>query len=302
VAPPPELVQRAGSDAPVVQLLWLEPGSTDRLWDDPALGPLLGPLAEASKDEPAHAYARSIGLGPEAFREALTVLAQAEPVGEQGMTAALRGALAGGGPVVPPLVVAAGQLELRLEPREALEVAAEVVAALFPTDEAAQAAAEQARAVPEARLAGAVPAVAQAHETLRQACAQGAEPVAARELDVEVARTLLAAKRVQRRELFGAEHHRALLHVEGATHPLVAYLPESAAGHLPLIHRLAVRVLVEVHPPQDPNDPGPVALRIRALGRLDPKPSWRAQGRWMDGVAQNPMSGDPIRATVDRPR
>lgn len=230
---PPEIIQSAEAPAPILQLLWLEPGGTDRLWDDPALTELLEGLAEAPKDEPAHAYARSVGLPPEAYREALAVLAQAEPLDEAAMVAALARATGRGGPVVVPLVVAGGEIERALEPRD-VQTAAKAVAAALPAD----------------------------------------DEVGTEGLDREVAHSLLVAGQTQSRELFGADHLRVLLHAEGSPYPLVAYLPKAAADHLPLMARMPVRALAEVHPPQDPDDPGPVALRIRALARLASKPSW----------------------------
>jgi hypothetical protein len=149
VVAPPASIESAQSAAPVVQLLWLEPGCADRLWGDPAVAPLLEALEQALKDDPAHAYARSMGLSPEAFREVLTVLARAEPVAEAGLAASLTRMLAGGA-VVPPLAVTAGELEPALNPRDALGVAAEVAAALLPADEPTRAAVAQARAVPTA--------------------------------------------------------------------------------------------------------------------------------------------------------
>jgi hypothetical protein len=260
---------------PVAQLLWLEPGGTDRLWEEPAFAPLLEPLEQAPKDEPAHAYARSLTLAPEAFREVLAVLAKAEPVAEAGLAAALARASASG-TVVPPVAVTAGEMELAFNPRDELAVAAAVAAALVTGDDATEKAVELAQAVPAPLGPGAAPTVAKILAQLRQACAQAATPLAPSELDAEVARALLGAQRAQRRELFGAEHLRGLLHIPDGAYPLVVYLPAEAASHLPQLARFEVRALVEVHPPQDPVDPGPVALRVVGLARVCPKPRWEA--------------------------
>jgi hypothetical protein len=236
--------------------------------------PLLEPLASEPSDEGAHAYARSLNLPPEAFREALAILACAEAVVEARLSAALGQAMASG-TLVPPLAVVAGELELANNPREALGAAAEVVAALVPASEAARAAAAEARAVPAGVGAGSEATLARIHERLRRACEPPTATCSAHSLDSDVGAALRGAQRVEWRELFGAKHARARLHCRGASYPLAAYLPADATLHLPQIPRFGMRALVEVHPPQDPVDPGPIALRIVALAREAPRPRWQ---------------------------
>lgn len=45
-------------------------------------------------------------------------------------------------------------------------------------------------------------------------------------------------------------------------------LPAALAKQLPLFHRFPARLLAEAFPQQDQLDPGPVALRVVALGRV----------------------------------
>ena len=49
---------------------------------------------------------------------------------------------------------------------------------------------------------------------------------------------------------------------------LVAYLPEEAAAHLPLVDTFEVRAVVAVHPRQDPKEHARRALRIAAIARV----------------------------------
>ncbi len=83
-------------------------------------------------------------------------------------------------------------------------------------------------------------------------------------------RALSRARRHAELCVFGEDH--VVVRIALAEHSVVAYLPKTAAGHLPLDPCFDVRAVVAVHPRQDPIEEDSVALRICALARIHRDP------------------------------
>src|SRR5262245_65618171 len=75
-----------------------------------------------------------------------------------------------------------------------------------------------------------------------------------------IERTLLEQRAYQRRNVFDEIHVRGTI---GVAPSAVAHLPTVAAQMLPLFRTTDVRMLVEVHPPQDDGEPFDVGFRAR---------------------------------------
>lgn len=80
--------------------------------------------------------------------------------------------------------------------------------------------------------------------------------------------SLMRARRYSVLDVLGADHLVARWTPPGAGEPWAAYLPVEARSSLPLEPSFAMRAAVTVHPRQDPDEPGPRALRIHALARV----------------------------------
>jgi hypothetical protein len=79
--------------------------------------------------------------------------------------------------------------------------------------------------------------------------------------------TLIRSRRYAEVEVLGDDHVVARYTKPGAD-GWVAYLPKSAVAMVPLEISLEVRAAVTIHPRQDPDEEGAMALRIHAVARL----------------------------------
>jgi len=93
-------------------------------------------------------------------------------------------------------------------------------------------------------------------------------------LDSHVERLLLEQRRYAIRKVFGGEFIRASLtayvaegQTKGTDGSIPVYMPKSLDQTLPMLVTMKVRIIVECHLQQDPNDASPYALRVVALGR-----------------------------------
>ncbi len=92
----------------------------------------------------------------------------------------------------------------------------------------------------------------------------------------ETERALLNGRHYQRRRIYGGVHVRGALSLDGpalsAAFPV--YIPDAATDALPLHTRFRARLMAEVRAREDQYESHPVALRVRALGRLVPCAPW----------------------------
>ena len=205
-------------------------------------------------------------------REIFEILARGAPAIAIEINEALVAAVRDDGKLVPPLLLASGELQLPFDEIETLRATVTTVTPLAGNDENLRASIDIARqflAIPGLVTA---PAVAEGLTArIREAWNQGKRMVAPAYLDTQTERALTEQRHYQRRTVFGGTHLRALLHA-GGTSPIPTYLPESVAKVLPLYPRFKVRFVVEVHLQIDPYETNQVALRGLALARVSPLP------------------------------
>ena len=205
-------------------------------------------------------------------REIFEILARGAPAIAIEINEALVAAVRDDGKLVPPLLLASGELQLPFDEIETLRATVTTVTPLAGNDENLRASIDIARqflAIPGLVTA---PAVAEGLTArIREAWGQGKRVVAPGYLDAQTERALTEQRHYQRRTVFGGTHLRALLHA-GGTVPIPTYLPEVAAKVLPLYPRFKVRLVVEVHLQIDPYETHQAALRGLALARVSPLP------------------------------
>jgi hypothetical protein len=164
-------------------------------------------------------------------------------------------------------VLAAGELALPFDDVETLKAHVAVITPLAAGDERLRAELALLRdffATPD--LGGAVPIVDALAARLWDAFGRSKRAVPADVLRAHADATLLLGRKLQRREVFGGAHLRALLTAGGA--PIPAYLPASLAATLPMYQRFRARILCEVHLSVDQQEASVTALRVLALARL----------------------------------
>ena len=256
----------AQEGARVVLLVHSESGLADQLRRDPRFREQVDAIAgEDGEDEPIPR------IDEEDPGLLASLLARAEPSPPDVLRAALRSAARPDGRLTCPLAVVEGTLACSLDPRESLRTLASTAVAVAPDDEDLTRAAAAARAALEGgalpppvatRLEGAILAAFRAKD----------RPLSPRELLGAVERALIEQRAFARRDVFDGPHVRARLAC-GDAPKLVVYLPEAAARALPLTRRLRARLLVEVRPREDDQEPSPLALRARALARIEHIPT-----------------------------
>jgi hypothetical protein len=173
-----------------------------------------------------------------------------------------------GGTLVPPLVLLAGELELRFD--EVARIKALVAAArpLAPFDATLAGVLDQASAMVETPLQHAPDVAEELVARIRTAWAEAGDAPDPGTLELQTTRALLAARAYQRRGLFGDACVRALFRQTGAGVSIPAYLPEPVAKKLPLFPVMSVRMLAELVPQQDAAEASPVAAKVLALARV----------------------------------
>ena len=93
----------------------------------------------------------------------------------------------------------------------------------------------------------------------------------ANHLDARVEQKLLEQRSYQKRSLLDGEWIRALLSTASGE-AAVVYVPVKLEKRLPLFARLQVKMLAELYPPQDPDEPSQVALKVVGLARVAARP------------------------------
>ena len=256
-----------------IQLVFHDAASMPRIRRTPRWRTLLLDLEKRPPDpdleDPAFAKDPS---EVEDRREIFEILARGAPTIAIEINEALVAAVRDDGKMIPPLLLASGELQLPFDEIETLRATVTTVTPLAGNDESLRASidiAKQFLAIPGLTTA---PAVAEGLTArIREAWNQGKRMVAPGYLDAQTERALTEQRHYQRRTVFGGAHLRALLHCGGSS-PIPTYLRESVAKVLPLYSRFKVRVVVEVHLQIDPYETNQAALRGLALARVSPLP------------------------------
>jgi hypothetical protein len=257
---------RPASDA--VDLVWFDPDCVARigarfreLVDELDMEPL-DPAHDLPVDDPAGARDRHHVFG---------VLTRAPLTDARGVPAAFRGATDAHGRFTPPLVVVEGDLTFALDERAVLETTAACAKPLAKDNKRLQ----DVLASVDELLESPLLVGAAGDSLLRELLA--AVPSSKRALPVKVLeehveRLLLQKRTYQVRTVLGGPQIRAALVPGQGALALVSYLPESVGPKLPLSLRFRARLIAEVHPSPDPQEPAPLALRVVAVGRVVPIP------------------------------
>jgi hypothetical protein len=223
---------------------------------------------EVEDDDPAAAKDPS---AIEDRREIVELLLRGERSDAGAVDEAIARAVRDDGRFSPPLVLIAGELVTPFDEVETLRATVTTVAPLAAGDEALRASIDVAHDF--LKLPGPLGSSAAEGLTmrLRDGFNQGKRSVQAGYLDQVTERALLEQRAYQRRAVLGAKRVRALFQFASGA-PLVAYLPDAAADHLPLYPRFKVRMIARVHLPLDRHESTSLALEALAMARLVPPP------------------------------
>jgi hypothetical protein len=205
-------------------------------------------------------------------REIFEILARGEALDGQRLNEALGAAVRSDGKFIAPLVLLEGDLAFPFDELAALRATVGAATPFAASDEnlkGALAVAAELLKVPDLVAAPAVPEGLSAR--IRDAFTQPKRAVPAAYLETQIERALLERRHYQRRDVFGAAHLRALLHLSGATLPAPVYLPATVARRLPMFQRFKARLIAELHMTEDQNETHPAALRALALARVMPR-------------------------------
>ncbi|APR80416.1 Uracil-DNA glycosylase, family 4 [Minicystis rosea] len=285
-ASPPRAAARA-APGEIIDLLGFDPKTPDRArmhqpWQEliARLRPppdLEDPDDDTPEDPPEVA----------ARRDVLGVLTEADRMMLDDLDAALEGATSPEGALTPPLVLFAGDLEMRFDEVEALQAALAAVAPFTsgPDKRLKDAFDSVVESLKSPWVQGSHRAAEALQKRLSEAFAQGAWQLPQGWLDQQVERTLVEKRAYQKRKVFGQTWLVASLSQRGGTAQVPTYLPEDLGGHLPLYARFPVRIMAEAHLQQDQYESHPYALRTLALARVatPPKAAPRASSRLKAG-------------------
>jgi hypothetical protein len=257
----------------LVELVFFDAESLPRIRRVPAWKKLLSDLDErpldAEDDDPA---AAKDPTAVEDRREISELLVRGELSTAGDLDTAVSRAVREDGRYFAPLVIVAGDLVTPFDEVETLRATVTTVAPLVAGDENLRAQIDVAQDF--LKLPGPLgtsPAEGLTRR-VRDAFNQGKRAVDAGYLDQVTERSLLEQRAYQRRTVLGARRLRTLFHFPSGGAPLVTYLPDAAASHLPVYPRFKARLIARVHLPMDRHEQSALALEALALARLVPPP------------------------------
>jgi hypothetical protein len=257
----------------LVELVFFDAESLPRIRRVPAWKKLLSDLddrpLDAEDDDPA---AAKDPTAVEDRREVSELLVRGELSTAGDLDTAVSRAVREDGRYFAPLVIVAGDVVTPFDEVETLRATVTTVAPLVAGDENLRAQIDVAQDF--LRLPGPLGASPAEGLTrrIRDAFNQGKRAVDAGYLDQVTERSLLEQRAYQRRTVLGAKRLRTLFHFPSGGAPLVTYLPDAAAPHLPVYPRFKARLIARVHLPMDRHEQSALALESLALARLVPPP------------------------------
>ncbi|MFT3771031.1 MAG: DUF2169 domain-containing protein [Minicystis sp.] len=285
----PALLEPAPASPPratpgeIIDLLWFDPKAPDRArlhqpWQE-LIARLRPPPDEADPDDDTPEDPPEVADR----RDVLGVLTESDRMLLDDLDGALEGATSPDGALTPPLVLVAGDLEMRFDEVEALQAALAAVAPFStgPDKRLKDVFDSVVESLKSPWVQGSHRAAEALLKRISEAFAQGAWQLPQGWLDQQIERTLVEKRAYQKRKVFGQTWLVASLSQRGGTAQVPTYLPEELGGHLPLYARFPVRILAEAHLQQDQYESHPYALRTLALARVasPAKAAPRAAGR-----------------------
>ena len=193
------------------------------------------------------------------------VLSRAQPTLD--IESALFQAINDDGVLEPPLAVVSGDLELPFDEVETLKVLTSAAAPLALGDKKLKEIIDLANEALGTPLGSSPEVAASFSIRVRDAWVKANRMLAPDYLDIHSRRVLLEQRKYQIRELIGASWIRALLHSPSTEKPIPTYLPADLKKQLPLFIKFPARLIVEILPQQDQNEPQNIALKGLALAR-----------------------------------
>ncbi len=254
---------------PALELVWHNPGSLPRIRKNEGWKKLLADLKprpeEDDLDDDLPAPRR---VPAKDRREVLAILARGEPTDADGVEHLLRRALEDEAGFLPPLVLAAGELELQFDELEALKATIASVSPHVGANESLRKTVEGIQEIFKTPFVqGANSVLVDLARRLREAFASVQKGLPSYDLEAHIQATLVDHRHYQKRTAFGQPRLRALFTTPGARAVVPAYLPDTLSKELPGLRRMSVRMIAEVRPRADAGDTGAAALRVLAVGR-----------------------------------
>jgi len=257
-----------------LQLVWFEPECLPRVHRKPEFQPLLRALEDRAPD--TELDDPSLAKDPAAMedrRDIFEVLALGHALDEPGLNHALERAVRDDGKFIPPLALVDGEVRFLFDEIETLRATLTIAAVFSTGDEALKAAIVDAREFLRTPDLRSPPSVTEGYTTrIQDALKRAKRAVAPGYLEEQTERVLVEARHYQRRTVYGAPHLRALLQIGNAGRPWPLYVPEAAAGKLPMFARFPARVLAEVGFQENQYEAHPTALRALAIARVSSTP------------------------------
>lgn len=254
----------------VFDLLWYDRGAMPRIRKNNAWRAILRAVENRPADPDLDDAALGLSVAEvEDRRDVFELLARAQAENAVGIEDSLSSAIRPDGKVVAPLILAAGDLEFPFDEVEVLKAHVAIISPLAAGDDKLKTELSLVRdflASPE--LSCAPPMVEALSSRLWEAFSKAKRAVPAETLKQHAASMLLQKRRFQKREVFGNNHLRALLHAGQGGGPFPSYLPASLTAILPMFQKFRVRLFAEVHMAMDQHESCSTALRVLALVRV----------------------------------
>ncbi len=248
-APVPQRSQSARARA--VELVWAAADAEERARGVPSLAEALGPAQSAEAGNKQRAVHRALARG----------------AAVEDMELALWDSVDEDGVLEPPIVIAAGELELLFDPAEYAVTLVPLVRPFADADgelgERIEKMAGAAERTPEASGL-----VERELGELRKVWEEREIPLPIDELESEARRILITKRKFRMADIFQSAHVAALLRTEAHGIPVPVYLPAEARSRLPLDHKLNARLLLQLFPRQVAGEACPLAAAALAIARV----------------------------------
>lgn len=241
-----------GARPRAVELVWAAPDAEERARAAPSLAEALGPAAPS---------------GEAANKQRAVHRALARGVPAEDLELALWDSVDDDGVLEPPLVIAAGELELLFDAAEYALTLAPLVRPFADGDGEIGERIDKLCGTAE-RMPQASSLVERELGELRRVWAEREIALPIDEIEAEARRILVTRRKFRVVEIFQGAHLAALLRSEAHSGPVPVYLPEEARGRLPLDHQLNARLLVQLFPRQAAGEACPLAAAALAIARV----------------------------------
>ncbi|MCA9623307.1 MAG: hypothetical protein KC731_30010 [Myxococcales bacterium] len=193
-------------------------------------------------------------------REVFEVLSRGMPLPPIELESYLKRSARPDGKLVAPLALVRGTLRVSFDPVVRLQLTCAALTPLAANDAKLQ------QTVDAVRPYLSNPEAFGGPEALTEYLLGSARPhLRGDDMTQRVERLLLDKRAYERRELFGEAHVRATL---SEAPDAMVYLSAPAAAALPLFRDVTVRLLADLHPPQEEVSGKTLALRVRAVARV----------------------------------